>query len=178
MRVRYMSMAEPPTPGPGTPLIELRDIRKSYNVGRPNQAEVLHGVALTLARGEFVALIGPSGSGKSTLLNVIGPDDAAPTQRRATALGFGFQFHHLLRAFTALENVTLLALMRDGRVTAAQEARPSSLQPESFQRADNHPTRRVGLKGCVRTSELLHAGVDQMAGYGGVAQAQVGLTGR
>ena len=124
------------------PLIQLTDIRKSYNVGLPNEAEVLHGLSLTLARGEFVALIGPSGSGKSTLLNIIGLlekpsagsyriegqettglDDAALTQRRSRALGFVFQFHHLLPAFTALENVTLPALMREGRVSAAQRQR-------------------------------------------------------
>ena len=127
---------------PSAPLIQLTDISKRYNVGLPNEAEVLHGVALTLARGEFVALIGPSGSGKSTLLNIIGLlerpsagsyriegqettglEDAALTQRRSTALGFVFQFHHLLPAFTALENVTLPALMREGRVRAEQRIR-------------------------------------------------------
>ena len=128
------------------PLIALNDIRKRYNIGLPNEAEVLHGVSLTLARGEFVALIGPSGSGKSTLLNIIGLlerptagryriegqettglDDAALTQRRSTALGFVFQFHHLLPAFTALENVTLPALMREGRVSIEQRARAEAV---------------------------------------------------
>ncbi len=128
------------------PLIELRDVRKSYNVGQANEAEVLHGVSLRLDRAEFVALIGPSGSGKSTLLNLLGLlermssgsyrlmgeevsglDDAALTQRRASALGFVFQFHHLLPAFTALENVTLPTLMRHGRVDAAALAHAHSV---------------------------------------------------
>ena len=54
-----------------TPLIEISDIRKTYNAGKPNQAEVLHGLSLKMARGEFVALIGPSGSGKSTLARLV-----------------------------------------------------------------------------------------------------------
>ncbi|HYN60865.1 MAG TPA: ABC transporter ATP-binding protein [Rubrivivax sp.] len=127
---------------PAAPLIELVDVRKTYNMGLPNQAEVLHGVSLSIARGEFVALIGPSGSGKSTLLNIIGLlermsagsyridgeetgglDDAGLTALRGTSLGFVFQFHHLLPAFTALENVTLPALMREGRVSPAQRER-------------------------------------------------------
>ena len=121
------------------PLIELDGVRKRYNVGRPNEAEVLHGLSLRLHEREFVALIGPSGSGKSTLLNIIGLletmtegsyrlqgeevgglDDSGLTLKRRAALGFVFQFHHLLPAFTALENVTLPALMRDGRVSRAQ----------------------------------------------------------
>ena len=132
-------MAAPDTTPP--PLIALAGVTKRYNEGRPNEAEVLHGIDLTLARGEFAALIGPSGSGKSTLLNIIGLlerltsgsyridgedtaalDDAALTQRRATTLGFVFQFHHLLPAFSALENVTLPALMREGRISPARLA--------------------------------------------------------
>lgn len=53
-------------------VLALHGIRKSYQVGTPVETEVLHGIDLTLAAHEFVALTGPSGSGKSTLLNVIG----------------------------------------------------------------------------------------------------------
>jgi lipoprotein-releasing system ATP-binding protein len=128
------------------PLIALRDIRKSYNLGLPNEAEILHGLSFSIQHGEFVAMIGPSGSGKSTLLNLIGLlermtagsycidgeeisglDDAGLTLRRRTTLGFVFQFHHLLPAFTALENVTLPALMREGRVTAQQRERAQAV---------------------------------------------------
>jgi lipoprotein-releasing system ATP-binding protein len=96
--------------------------------------------------GEFMALIGPSGSGKSTLLNIVGLlermtsgsyqlqgeevqglDDGALTLRRRVTLGFVFQFHHLLPAFTALENVTLPALMTEGRVSPQQLERARSL---------------------------------------------------
>ena len=127
-------------------LIELSDVRKSYSIGLPSEAEVLHGLSLRVNRGEFMALIGPSGSGKSTLLNIVGLlerttsggyrlqgeevnslDDAELTRRRRTTLGFVFQFHHLLPAFTALENVTLPALMSDGHVSAQQLARAREL---------------------------------------------------
>ena len=128
------------------PLLALTGLRKSYNVGLPNEAEILHGIALTIARGEFLALIGPSGSGKSTLLNILGLlerltsgsyrlqgeevaglDDAALTLRRRRTLGFVFQFHHLLPAFSALENVTLPVLMAEGRVSAQRERQARDL---------------------------------------------------
>jgi len=120
-------------------LIELSEVRKSYNIGLPSEAEVLHGLDLRVARGDFMALIGPSGSGKSTLLSIVGLlermnsgsyklqgeevqglDDAGLTLRRRNALGFVFQFHHLLPAFSALENVTLPVLAAEGRVSARQ----------------------------------------------------------
>jgi len=120
-------------------LIALKGVYKSYNLGLPSQAEVLHGIDVQIGRGEFVALMGPSGSGKSTLLNILGLlepmtdgsyclqgqemrglDDAALTLRRRQTLGFVFQFHHLLPAFSALENVTLPLRMLHGSVNAAQ----------------------------------------------------------
>ena len=137
------------TDGPrtqGAELVQLSDIRKVYNAGQPNEVEVLHGLQLRIRQGEFAALIGPSGSGKSTLLNVLGLlerasageymlagqrvgalDDDGLTRLRRDTLGFVFQFHHLLPAFTAEENVTMPARVRDGVVTAAARARAREL---------------------------------------------------
>ena len=136
----------PYTQGKQGTLIALTGIKKSYNLGRPSEAEVLHGLDLQVASGEFIALMGPSGSGKSTLLNILGLleratagqyllqgqavrdlGDAQLTLLRRSTLGFVFQFHHLLPAFSALENVTLPALMSEGTVSAPQRERARSL---------------------------------------------------
>jgi lipoprotein-releasing system ATP-binding protein len=136
------------------PILQLSDIRKRYNLGTPVETEVLHGITLALQEAEFVALKGPSGSGKSTLLNIIGLlerptagtlqiagqatvglDDAGLTALRGATIGFVFQFHHLLPAFTALENVMLPSIIANGTATPAAEATAREL------------LARVGLKG-------------------------------
>ena len=120
-------------------VLRLDGVRKSYNVGRPTEVEVLHGIDLRLARSDFAALVGASGSGKSTLLNLIGlldrvsagelhllgqptqaMDDAGRTALRGSAIGFVFQFHHLIQAFTALENVLMPLMLASGKPTPAQ----------------------------------------------------------
>jgi len=112
------------------PVLRLERVCKSYNIGQPIEVEVLHDIDLLLQPGEFVALIGPSGSGKSTLLNIMGLldrptkgrlfiegnetstlDDAAITKLRGHSIGFVFQYHYLISAFTALENVMMPLLV-------------------------------------------------------------------
>ncbi|WP_426175729.1 ABC transporter ATP-binding protein [Massilia sp. TWR1-2-2] len=114
-------------------VLRLEGITKTYGAGTPAATEVLHGIDVRLARGEFVALIGPSGSGKITLLNIIGLlerpsggvlridgrdsatlDDNALTRLRGRSIGFMIQYHYLISAFTALENVMMPELLARG----------------------------------------------------------------
>jgi len=127
-------------------VLRLDGIRKTYNAGTPIESEVLHGIDLVLNGGEFCALMGPSGSGKSTLLNVIGLldrpsggklfiagrdtdglDDHALTHLRGHTIGFVFQYHYLLPAFTAAENVLMPMLVDRGRPDAAMRRRAEEL---------------------------------------------------
>ena len=128
------------------PVLELQGIRKSFNLGADNETEVLHGIDLRLNPGDFCAVIGPSGSGKSTLLNIVGLldqpssgslridgrettvlNDAQRTHLRGHRIGFVFQYHHLLSAFSALENVMMPLYADRGFRDAPMRERAASL---------------------------------------------------
>ncbi len=106
-------------------VLRLEALRKSYNIGQPNEVEVLHGIDLRIARNDFAALIGPSGSGKSTLLNILGlldkpssgelyllgqptsrMDDAGRTALRGNSIGFVFQLSSSYSGFYGLKQCT------------------------------------------------------------------------
>jgi lipoprotein-releasing system ATP-binding protein len=127
-------------------ILRLEKVCKSYNIGQPSETEVLHDIDLQLKHGEFLALMGPSGSGKSTLLNIVGLldrptsgrlsikgqdigalGDTEITHLRGHTIGFVFQYHLLISAFTARENVMMPMLVDRGFPGAEIEQRADAL---------------------------------------------------
>ncbi|AZC51998.1 MacB family efflux pump subunit [Pseudomonas chlororaphis] len=128
-----------------TPLIDLKDIRKSYGGGDTPQVDVLRGIDLSIHAGEFVAIVGASGSGKSTLMNILGCLDRPSSGEylfagenvarldsdelawlRREAFGFVFQGYHLIPSGSAQENVEMPAIYA-GTPAAERHARAAAL---------------------------------------------------
>lgn len=121
------------------PVVRVSNLNKAYLANTPQQVEVLKNLNFELLAGELTALTGPSGSGKSTLLNILGLldqptsgelylqgqatsqlNDEQLTQLRGKHLGFVFQFHHLIGAFSVLENVLMPLQLQTGKASKAQ----------------------------------------------------------
>lgn len=140
-------------------MIEIQGITKSFG-----QLQVLKGIDLTINKGEVVSIVGPSGAGKTTLLQIIGTLDKADTGKviingtdvgrmkekelsafRNREIGFVFQFHQLLPEFTALENVTIPALIKG---TSDTEAKKNAMEILDFlglsERAGHKPAELSG----------------------------------
>jgi len=145
-------------------VIAASGIHKSYRGGDGSRLDVLKGVDLVVRSSESVAIIGQSGSGKSTLLHILGgldqpsagevtiggqaiwsmSEDALSRLRNET-VGFVFQFHHLLREFTVLENVMMPQLIAGGRAAeAADRAREILTQVGLERRLDHIPSQLSG----------------------------------
>ncbi len=137
-------MTSAPPAAPPDTVVVADQLRKTYSISRPPR-EVLRGVSLTVARGEFIALMGPSGCGKSTLLHILGGleppdggsvsiegrslyslDDLALSAFRRDRIGFVFQFFNLLPNLTAAENVALPLRLRNDAGRRHREGRISA----------------------------------------------------
>ena len=145
-------------------VVEARDLYRTFSDVEDREIHVLRGLDLTLAPGETVAIVGPSGAGKSTLLHLLGgldrptsgsillrgrPIEGLPDEEMAELrnrfVGFVFQFHHLLRDFTALENVMVPQLIAGaGRAAAADRARELLGQVGLEERTGHRPAELSG----------------------------------
>src|SRR6266853_2043030 len=148
---------------PAGTALELRDVRRVFRLAG-TELKVLDGVDLALAPGEIIALVGPSGAGKSTMLHVAGllerPDggsvliegrdcgglsDEHRTLLRRRALGFVYQFHHLLPEFSALENVMLPQMIAGVARREARDKAAALLERVGLTtRLDHRPARLSG----------------------------------
>jgi lipoprotein-releasing system ATP-binding protein len=144
------------------PTVEARGLEKGFIGGDGSSLHILRGIDLSVGTGEAVAITGASGAGKSTLLHLLGaldrpsagsvwvggrdlgglPDEelAAIRNRR---IGFVFQFHHLLREFTALENVMMPALLAGGAYAEAERRARALLAEVGLAARETHKPRQL-----------------------------------
>ena len=145
------------------PVLSTRGLRRSFTQGDVT-IDVLRGIDLDVMPGEIVALVGPSGSGKSTLLQAVGLleggfqgsiriagreaadlDDDGRTELRRDALGFVYQFHHLLPEFNARENIVLPQLIHGAEMEAANVRAEQLLSALGLgARLDHRPSKLSG----------------------------------
>ena len=138
-------------------MIDAKSIIKRFNIGRENELEILHGVDLTVRKGEFVSIVGQSGSGKSTLMNIIGildkPTSGAYTLDgidiskakdnqlsaiRNQKIGFVFQTYNLIPRTSAVKNVELPMLYAGIKAKARKERAMELLDLVGMSKRMNH----------------------------------------
>lgn len=146
------------------PVIRMENIVKTYYLGKPNELEILHGINLTINKGEFVSIVGESGSGKSTLMNIIGVldrqtqgnyylegqdvngmSDEVRSAIRNRRIGFVFQNFNLLPRANALKNVMVPLLYGEEHSKNGKEHAMEMLKMVGMEdRADHRPNELSG----------------------------------
>lgn len=146
------------------PVIRMENIVKTYYLGKPNELEILHGINLTVNKGEFVSIVGESGSGKSTLMNIIGVldrqtqgdyylegqdvngmSDGVRSAIRNRRIGFVFQNFNLLPRANALKNVMVPLLYGEEHSKNGKEHAMEMLKMVGMEdRADHRPNELSG----------------------------------
>jgi len=147
---------------PIAPAVSALDVHRSFAGADGGEIRVLRGVDFELRRGETVSIVGPSGSGKSTLLHILGGldlptsgnialggrdlanlDDMDLARIRNRYVGFVFQFHHLLRDFTALENVMMPQVIAGVSHVAARKRALDLLDQVGLAERASHPPAKL-----------------------------------